>query len=56
MGFPDFEEVVQICNETAKGSAPTTVQKVNKPNFNIFIAGAVLVFAYYLAHYLGYFQ
>ena len=54
MGFPDFEEVVQICTETAKGSPPTTVQKVNKPNMNILIAGAVLIFACYIAHYFEY--
>ena len=34
-GFPDFKEVVQICNETAKGSLPTSVQKVDKANCNI---------------------
>ena len=34
-GFPDFKEVVQICNETNKGSPPTSVQKVNSTTCNI---------------------
>ena len=32
MAFPDFEEVVQIIQETTKGSPPTPVQKVEKSN------------------------
>jgi selenoprotein W-related protein len=55
MGFPDFEEVVQICNETVKGSPPTQVQKVDKPNLNILAAGFFLACSLMLARYFGYF-
>jgi len=34
-GFPDFKEVVQICNDTNKGSSPTSVQKVHSTTCNI---------------------
>ena len=33
--FPDFDEVVQICIATVKGSPPTQVQKVHKASCNI---------------------
>ena len=57
MGFPDFEEVVQICNETVKGSPPTQVQKVipSIPHLNIMAAGFVLACSLMLARYFGYF-
>jgi len=55
MGFPDFEEVVKICIETSKGSPPTIVQKVNKPNMNVLIAVFVLGCSVMIARYLGYF-
>ena len=57
MGFPDFEEVVQICNETVKGNPPTQVQKVipGIPHLNIMAAGFVLACSLMMARYFGYF-
>ena len=55
MGFPDFQEVVEICQETLKGSPPTTVKKINNANVNGLIAVVVIVIAFFVGRYLQYF-